>query len=102
VDYTALGIAIGSFLLTAGGIIVYVRVLQSAVTDLKNDIIQLRSETKEVDGNHEIRLNNHDIIFESLTVNQGYIIQGIDELKTDLKALKAEHDKQACVFNLKE
>lgn len=84
-DWTALGLALGAFLLSAGGIIVYVKVLQGTVNDMKQDIRE-----------HESRLNNHDVIFESISVNQKYIIQGIDAMKEDLKDLKDEHRQQFC------
>lgn len=84
-DWTALGIVLGTFLLGAGGIVTYVKVLQGSVKDLKQDVRV-----------HETRLNNHDVIFESISVNQKYIIQGIDEMKEDLKDLKDEHRQQFC------
>lgn len=84
-DWTALGLALGAFLLSAGGIIVYVKVLQGTVNDMKQDIRE-----------HESRLNNHDVIFESISVNQKYILEGINEMKTDLKDLKDEHKEQFC------
>lgn len=90
-DWTALGISLGAFLLSAGGIIVYVRVLQTGLNDLKDNILRVEKDLSHIERDHNQRLSNHDVIFESLSVNQGYILQGIDEIKLDLKTLKSEY-----------
>ena len=83
-DWTALGIVLGSIILTAGGLI-------ARVHHIHKEVVKMQ----KCQENHEKRLTNHDIVFENLTVNQEYMMRGIDGTGIDLKELRQDfHELQ--------
>lgn len=77
IDWIALVIFAAGIIFVSGGLFIMIRILHRDVADIKQDL---------KDQNN--RINTHDVVFESIAVNQKYIIRGIDRLEDDVQDIK--------------
>lgn len=88
--YWELLVALAGIVFTAGGLVTWVKVtlkhFEEAMERMNKRLDVLETRV----NNHEEHFSRHDVVFENITVNQEYMIKGIDRIEKRLDELEKE------------